>query len=122
MEVVMPRSIVASGSIARTERGQVLPMVLVAVLVTGVVALGLVHVAAASARRGAAQAAADSAALAGAAGGEQEARSAAAANGARLVSYETSGTDVVVVVERSGIRAHARARWEQRYGSPGAIP
>jgi hypothetical protein len=72
--------------------------VAVALVLVGVVGLGLVRVAVAAARQGAAQAAADAVALAGVADGQVEA-------------YRRAGADVVVTVERRGHRATARARW-----------
>jgi hypothetical protein len=89
----------------------VAPLVAVALLLVGVVGLGLVRVAAAAARLGAAQAAADAVALAGAADGPDAADTVAAANDARVEAYRSAGGDVVVTVERRGHRATARARW-----------
>lgn len=100
----------------RCERGQVLPLLLVALVLAGVVGAGLVRVAVASSRRSGAQAAADAAALAGATEGEAGARRLAAANGATLVSYRQEGVEVEVVVERHGVTAGARARWN--FGRP----
>lgn len=82
-----------------------------ALLLVGVVGLGLVRVAATAARQGAAQAAADAVALAGAADGPDAADTVAAANDARVEAYRSAGGDVVVTVERRGHRATARARW-----------
>lgn len=95
----------------RGTKGQVLPLVLVAVLLAGVAGLGLIRVAVASSRRSAVQAAADAAALAGAAEGEDAARRLAAANGGEVVSYWADGLEVEVVVRRRGVTATARARW-----------
>lgn len=64
-----------------------------------------------AAQKAAAQAAADASALAGAADGRAAADAVATANGAGIVSYRTAGFDVLVVVERRGVRAEARARW-----------
>ena len=94
------------------DHGQVLPLVLVAVLLVGLVALGLVHLGGAEARRAAAQASADAAALAGAADGEPAARRVAQANGATLAAFVRRGATVEVSVVRHGVRAHASARWE----------
>lgn len=94
------------------------PLLAVLLLVAGLVGVGLVHVAAAASRQAAAQAAADAAALAGAADGREAAERVAAANGARLMSYEELGTDVVVRVQRQGHRARARGRWSPAH--PGA--
>lgn len=95
----------------RSERGQVVPLLAVGLLLAGVAALGLARIAVASAKTERAQAAADAAALAGAADGRDAAESIAVANGARLVAYEEQGVDVVVTVVWSGVRASARARW-----------
>jgi outer membrane lipoprotein SlyB len=86
-------------------------LVLAALLLAGLVGLGLVRLAAASSSRSAAQAAADAAALAGAADGEGAARHLAAVNGAEVVTYRSDGLDVEVVVRRRGVTARARARW-----------
>lgn len=99
------------GGNGRRHGGQVLPLLLVAVLLAGVAGLGLVRLAVASSQRSAAQAAADAAALAGAAEGEGAARRLAVANEAEVVSYRTDGLDVEVVVRRRGVTATARARW-----------
>lgn len=93
------------------QTGQVLPLILIAMLLAGLAGLGLIRLAVASSRRAGAQAAADAAALAGAADGEGAARRLAAANGAEVLSYRTDGFDVEVVVRRHGVSATARARW-----------
>jgi hypothetical protein len=80
--------------------------------VAGLIAAGLARIAVAGAQRGLAQAAADAAALAGAAEGPDAARAIAAANGATIRSYREVDGDVVVEVERRGVTAHARARWQ----------
>ena len=104
----------------RPQRGQVLPLVLIGLLLAGLVGAGLVRLAVVESRRSSAQAAADAAALAGAADGEGAARRLAAENGARIVAYEPAGRDVRVVVERAGVRAHARARWVSEPATPDA--
>ena len=86
-------------------------LLLVALLLAGVMGLGLVRVAVASSRRSAAQAAADASALAGAAEGEEAAQRLAGVNQAELVSYRADGFDVEVVVRRDGVEAVARARF-----------
>jgi hypothetical protein len=86
--------------------------------VAGLIAAGLARVAVAGAQRGLAQAAADAAALAGAAEGPAAARTVAAANGATVRSYREVGGDVVVVVERRGATARARARWQADEATP----
>lgn len=96
---------------SRPERGQALPLALVAILLAGLVAAGSVRLGVAASHRAGAQAAADAAALAGAADGREGASRVASANRARLVSYREEEFDVVVAVERFGVRAEARARW-----------
>lgn len=95
----------------RQSRGQVVPLVAVALLVAGLVGMGVVRLAAAAARQSAAQAAADAAALAGAAEGPEVAEAVADANEGRILTYRREGADVVVSIERRGHRATARARW-----------
>jgi hypothetical protein len=94
----------------RSDAGQVLPLVALAlvVAVAAVVVAGLVGQAVVFRAR--AQTAADAAALAGAAEGEPAARELAAANGARLVQFEVEGTDTQVEVRVGDIGARARAR------------
>jgi hypothetical protein len=96
---------------ARPQQGQVVPLVAVVLVLAALLGVGLVRVAAASSTRAAAQAAADASALAGAADGEAAARRLAAANDARLTAFRVVADDVVVTVERAGVRAQARARW-----------
>lgn len=103
---------------SRSEAGQVVPVVAVAMLLAGLIGLGVARLAATSADRSAAQAAADAAALAGAARGPDAARRVAAANGARVVAYREHGVDVVVEVVRQGHRARARARWTPTVATP----
>lgn len=98
------------GAARGCDGGQVLPLLLVVVLLAGVVGLGLVRVAVASAHRSSAQAAADAAALAGAAEGEDAARRLATANDAEVLSYRSDGMEVEVVVRRREVVATARAR------------
>lgn len=93
------------------ERGQAVPLLLVAVLLAALCLGGLARLGGAAADRASAQAAADAAALAGAADGEVAAEQLAQANRAELVGYVAEGDDVIVTVERDGARATARARW-----------
>lgn len=95
-----------------SQRGQVVPLLAVALVLFGVVALGVVRLSVAVTQRSAAQAAADATALAGAVDGPDAADEVAAANAARVVSYIDDGGEVQVTVERRGVRATARARWE----------
>lgn len=93
------------------QRGQVVPLAAVMLLVMGALALGLVRLAATASDVAAVQAAADAAALAGVDGGEAGARRLAAANGAELVEYRERGEVVSVVVRRDGVTARASAAW-----------
>lgn len=109
------------------EVGQVMPLILVALLLAGLAAAGVLRVAAVASQRSSAQAAADAAALAGAAEGPDAARQVASANNARLVAYRQTGDDVTVTVERHGVRGRATARWlpgvpSPRRGAKGGMP
>ncbi len=113
---------VAPGSTERRqggERGQALPLVLVALLLAAGVSLvvgALAERAVADAR---ARTAADAAALAGAAEGEAAARVVAEDNDAALVDYDESGAQVRVEVALDGRRAVAAA---ERIGPPPGAP
>ncbi|HYE78502.1 MAG TPA: M15 family metallopeptidase [bacterium] len=96
---------------ATGEKGQVLPLVALMMVVVGAVALWLGRLGGAAVTRAQAQTAADAAALAGAAVGRDAAAAAARWNHARLVSYEEQGADARVEVELGGAEAVARARW-----------
>lgn len=87
-------------------------MIAITLLLAGILAVGLIHLAGSAARRAAADAAADATALAGAADGRDAAEAVATANDARLVAYREDGTEVEVEVIRADVRATARARWE----------
>lgn len=104
------------------ERGQVVPLLAVALVLSGVLAVGLVRVAVAASGRAAAQAAADAAALAGAAEGLAAAERVAADNGAAVVSYRSDDADVTVVVRRGRHRATATARWDATAAPVGRRP
>ena len=94
------------------ERGQVLPLVAVVLVLAGAAMWFVGRVSGAAVDRARARTAADAAALAGAAEGEEAARSVAEANGGRLVRFAREGTDVVVRVEVGEASAPARARRE----------
>lgn len=94
------------------QRGQVVPLLAVALVLFGLLALGLVRVSTTVTHRSAAQAAADAAALAGVADGRDAATEVAEANDAEMIAYVDDGGEVQVTVERRGVRATARARWE----------
>ena len=103
----------------RDDRGQALPLVLVALLLAAGVMLavgGLAERAVADAR---ARAAADAAALAGAAEGEAAARSVAEDNGAAVVAWAEAGAQVRVEVAVAGRHAVAAA---ERLGPPPGAP
>jgi hypothetical protein len=94
---------------ARGERGQVLPLVLVILLLAAGGMLLLARLGARATAQARAQVAADAAALAGAADGRDAAETLAAANGAVLESYDVVGPRVRVVVRAGDARATAAA-------------
>ena len=96
--------------IRSSQRGSVLPLVALGVVVCGLLAVGLGRLGGDAVARAQAVTAADAAALAGAAEGEEVARSIAEENGAELVGYAVLGTDVVVEVRVGPATAMARAR------------
>jgi hypothetical protein len=95
------------------ERGSVLPLMALAVVLVGAAALLVARLGSAAADRAGARTAADAAALAGAADGEASAREVADANGARVTGYGAEGTDAEVEVQLGAARAVARARRSQ---------
>lgn len=102
------------------ERGQVLPLMAMVVVLVGLVCLAAGKLGGKAVEKAQADTAADAAALAGAAGGRVAADEAAEANGGRVTRMETAGADTRVVVERpGGASASARAR---RSGSPTTGP
>lgn len=90
--------------------GQVTPLVAVAVLLVGGIALVVGHIGGMLADHAQARAAADAAALAGAMSGPAAAEEAAAANGGTLVELTFSGADTEVRVRVGDAVALARAR------------
>jgi hypothetical protein len=94
----------------RSERGSVLPLAALAVLMAGGGAVLLGRLGEAAVSRAAARTAADAAALAGAADGEAAARQVAADNGATVLRYETMGSDTRVTVRVRSAEAVGRAR------------
>ena len=106
------------------ERGQILPLVAVIIVVAGLACVMTVRIGAAAVSRARAVTAGDSAALAGAAAGPDAARSAAESNGGQLVGYQQLGTDTRVEVEVGSARATARARPEDDTvpAPPGRLP
>ena len=89
------------------DRGQAVMLMAAVVVITVLVAVGVVQVGAVMLQRQQAQTAADAAALAGLQGGRAAAAQLAAGNDAVLVSFDRLG-DTVTVVVASG-RVHARA-------------
>src|SRR5215210_4009143 len=94
------------------ERGQALPLLLLAVLLAGATLLAVAHLGRDATGDARARTAADAAALAGAAEGEAAAEAVAEANGGRLSAFERLGDDVRVVVEVGERAATAQARQE----------
>ena len=94
----------------RTQRGSVLPLVALAVVMAGGGALVLGRLGEAAVSRAAARTAADAAALAGAADGERAAHEVAAANGATVLRFEVLGSDTRVTVRVGAAEAVGRAR------------
>jgi len=92
------------------ERGSTVPLLAVAVVLVGMMVMGLGRMGAAGAARATARTAADAAALAGAADGRAAAEALASANGAELVSYEGIGLDTRVTVRVGPAQAVGRAR------------
>jgi hypothetical protein len=105
----------SSGS--REQRGQVLPLLALVMVVAGVATWWVGRIGAIVADRAEASAQADAAALAGAGGGERAARQVAGRNGGAIVTYESAGPDVRVRVRVGRASASARAR---RAGGPEA--
>lgn len=102
------------------DRGQVLPLVAVIVVVAGLICIAVGRLGGAAVARARATTAADAAALAGAAAGRSAARELARDNGGQLVDYEREGSDTEVVVELGEATATARARrTAPGEGSPG---
>jgi hypothetical protein len=92
------------------ERGQATPLAAAMVAVVLAAMVGLVPAARALADRAQARTAADAAALAGAVEGEASARALADENGAELLAFRRTGTEVVVRVRVGDADAYARAR------------
>src|SRR5438552_16474787 len=106
------------------ERGQVTPLVALAVLAAAGACIGLGRLGGAAVAQARAETAADAAALAGAAGGRDPADWAARVNGGHLVGFEQAGRDTRVKVAVGPASATARARragsvWPDRRSAPG---
>jgi Putative Flp pilus-assembly TadE/G-like/D-alanyl-D-alanine carboxypeptidase len=92
------------------DRGQATPLAAAMVAIVLAAMVGLVPAGRALADRAHARTAADAAALAGAVEGEATARSLAEENGAELLAFRRTGTEVVVRVRVGVADAYARAR------------
>ena len=107
----------------RNQRGSVLPLAALAMVMAGGGVAVLGRLGEAAVARASARTAADAAALAGAAEGEQAAREVASANGATLLRYEALGDETRVTVRLGDAQAVARARRERSGpGKPGSPP
>ncbi len=102
----------------RSERGSVLPLVVLGFVIAGGGALLLGRLGQSAVHRAAARTAADAAALAGAAEGEAAAREVATANGATVLRFEVLGADTRVTVRLGEAEAVGRARRDPSPGSP----
>jgi len=92
------------------ERGSILPLVALAMVLAGITVILLGRLGGAATARAGARNAADAAALAGAAEGRAAAAALASANGAELLSYEEIGLDTRVRVRLGPAVATGRAR------------
>lgn len=102
------------------DAGQVAPLMVLALVVTGLACLGLGRFGRGAVDAAGARTAADAAALGGAAGGEADARALARANGGQLVGFERAGADVRVRVRLGAAVVSARAQASGRVGSGGS--
>lgn len=94
----------------RSDRGQALPVVAIAIVLAALLTLALGQLGAASVRQGRAQAVADVTALAAASSGSDAGRSVATANGATVRSITTDAEEVRVIVAIDGVEAGAAAK------------
>ena len=92
------------------ERGSILPLVALAMVLAGAAILLLGRLGGAATARAGARNAADAAALAGAAEGRAAAEALAQANGAELLTYQDVGLDTLVRVRLGPAEATGRAR------------
>jgi hypothetical protein len=99
-----------SGDTDDADSGQVMPLMAVAVMLVGGIALVLGHIGGMLVAHAQARAAADAAALAGALEGPAAAAEAATVNGALLLDVEVDETDTEVRVQVGDAIARARAR------------
>ena len=94
------------------ERGSILPLAAVVLMIAAVAMLLVVELAVRAAERAEAQTAADMAALAGVYEGRTGALEIAELNGAVLLSYQSVDDLVLVEVAVNGTRAEAAAVWD----------
>jgi len=97
----------------------VTPLIVVAMALVTLVLLGVARLGAAADDRARAHTAADAAALAGAADGRSAAETLALQNGARLVAFDTVGSDAIVTVSVGKALVTARARTTSEVGPDG---
>jgi len=95
-----------------TDRGQAVPLLLVAAALGTLAIVGIADLAAGALDAARARTAADAAALAGALDGEVAADRLAQANGGHVVSFGRNGDQVLVVVKVGRATARARAALE----------
>jgi outer membrane lipoprotein SlyB len=92
-----------------TDRGQAVPLLLIAVALGALAIIGIADLAAGALDSARARSAADAAALAGALDGAPAAQRLAQANGAQVVLFGRDGDQVLVVVKVGRATARARA-------------
>jgi hypothetical protein len=102
--------------LARSQRGQILPLVALFLVALGGATLLIGRLGGAAVARARARTAADAAALAGASSGREAAAELAQANGGRLVGFEARGGQAFVRVVVGRAVATARARRGERAG------
>jgi hypothetical protein len=108
--------------VQRSQRGQVAPLIAVALVFAGFFCLVVARFGVAAASRAHARTTADAAALAGAVDGRGSADNIARANAGTILTYEASGRDVKLRVRVDDAEATAKARRESGGNPPGAAP
>lgn len=93
----------------RPDEGQIVLLGALVIVFASLVSVGVAEVGSAMVARQRAHTAADAAALAGLAGGRAAAQELALRNGATLVQFDQSASEVTVVVRVGSARATARA-------------
>lgn len=99
------------------ERGSALPLVALAMVVVGILSMGIGRLGQDAAERARARTAADAAALGGAADGRETALELAEANGGEMTFYRRIGADVRVAVRVGRSEAVARATAQAERGN-----